>query len=336
MEPILIMGSLQAHASVQLIDNQGGGICPTIGCTDLSLPRLVEMEKINIPDELKNRRGTKGAIKTCTIDEIVPYLPKKTCFFDIRHLTLGDDILPFAVTTRISANNQQFLQEMDDIKLEMVGKLDIKGDDYAKRIYSAEGIAPTQNAHSGGNLETKIAEPFIAASRGREPNVMSPKRTEYGKQIRKQYESHQVSEQRKHIQQLEPRNDGVCNTLTSAEKDNYLCEPTSKNDIHRIEPLNTDADGCATTITTAHHTENAYNQNVIGGGQPQFRIRKLTPRECFRLMDVNDEDIDKMMNAGISQTQMYKLAGNSIVVAVLEKIFDKMFVNTEVTEWTLF
>lgn len=53
-------------------------------------------------------------------------------------------------------------------------------------------------------------------------------------------------------------------------------------------------------------------------------------------MDVNDEDIDKMMNAGISQTQMYKLAGNSIVVAVLEKIFDKMFVNTEVTEWTLF
>lgn len=175
---------------------------------------------------------------------------------------------------------------MDDIKLEMVGKLDIKGDDYAKRIYSAEGIAPTQNARSGGNLETKIAEPFIAASRGREPNVMSPKRTEYGKQIRKQYESHQVSEQRKHIQQLEPRNDGVSNTLTSAEKDNYLCEPTSNNDIQRIEPLNTDADGCATTITTAHHyagnivnpkrgqkemgvkeyAQNTDNQNVIGGG----------------------------------------------------------------------
>lgn len=55
------------------------------------------------------------------------------------------------------------------------------------------------------------------------------------------------------------------------------------------------------------------------------RIRKLTPRECFRLMGVLDEDIDKIQSAGISNTQQYKLAGNSIVVDVLCHIFYGMF-----------
>ena len=61
----------------------------------------------------------------------------------------------------------------------------------------------------------------------------------------------------------------------------------------------------------------------------KFRIRKLTPRECFRLMGVDDKDIDKMQAAGISQSGQYKLAGNSIVVDVLFHIFRKMFIETE-------
>ena len=59
---------------------------------------------------------------------------------------------------------------------------------------------------------------------------------------------------------------------------------------------------------------------------PKYRIRKLTPRECFRLMDVDDADIDKIQGAGICNSQQYKLAGNSIVVNVLYHIFRKMFV----------
>lgn len=58
-----------------------------------------------------------------------------------------------------------------------------------------------------------------------------------------------------------------------------------------------------------------------------YRIRKLTPRECFRLMGVSDEDIGKIQAAGISKTQQYKIAGNSIVVDVLYHIFRKMFIN---------
>lgn len=90
----------------------------------------------------------------------------------------------------------------------------------------------------------------------------------------------------------------------------------------------------------------------------KFRIRKLTPRECFRLMDVDDADIDKIqaypfgsleehpsyskeeevvmdeerkkkMKLSISNSAQYKLAGNSIVVNVLLHIFRKMFVETE-------
>ena len=56
-----------------------------------------------------------------------------------------------------------------------------------------------------------------------------------------------------------------------------------------------------------------------------YRIRKLTPRECFRLMGMNDCDIDKIQATGLSNTQQYKMAGNSIVVNVLEAIFKELF-----------
>ena len=73
----------------------------------------------------------------------------------------------------------------------------------------------------------------------------------------------------------------------------------------------------------------------------KFRIRKLTPKECFRLMGVNDKDIDKIQAAGVSNSGQYKLAGNSIVAGgnykdsngnidgVLFNLFRKMFVETD-------
>ena len=70
----------------------------------------------------------------------------------------------------------------------------------------------------------------------------------------------------------------------------------------------------------------------------KFRIRKLTPKECFRLMGVEDRDIDKMQASGLSNSAQYKLAGNSIVVDVLYHIFRKLLVETqnEDTQPTLF
>ena len=57
----------------------------------------------------------------------------------------------------------------------------------------------------------------------------------------------------------------------------------------------------------------------------QYRIRRLTPRECWRLMDFTDEQFDKAKNAGLSNSQLYKQAGNSIVVGVLEQIMSNLY-----------
>lgn len=61
----------------------------------------------------------------------------------------------------------------------------------------------------------------------------------------------------------------------------------------------------------------------------KFRVRKLTNRECYRLMDVDEEDIDKLLSTSISKTGHYKLAGNSICVNVLFHIFRKLLIETE-------
>ena len=60
-----------------------------------------------------------------------------------------------------------------------------------------------------------------------------------------------------------------------------------------------------------------------------MRIRKLTPRETGRLMDLTDEEIDKMFGAGLSNTAMYRLHGNSIVISPMYHIFRKAFVEKE-------
>lgn len=65
-------------------------------------------------------------------------------------------------------------------------------------------------------------DPICVAMRGRESACLTPKRTEYGKQIRKEYEAGIVKEQRKNIQQLEPREDGKTNCLTTVQKDNLI------------------------------------------------------------------------------------------------------------------
>lgn len=75
------------------------------------------------------------------------------------------------------------------------------------------------------------------------------------------------------------------------------------------------ADGSAPTLVS-----------VSGGGRQvkvenESRYRYLTPKEYFRLMGFDDADYDKVAAAGMSKTQCYKMAGNSICVPVLESLF---------------
>ena len=78
-----------------------------------------------------------------------------------------------------------------------------------------------------------------------------------------------------------------------------------------------DSSGIAPTVKENHGTVTATNVD--------FKIRKLTPKECWRLMGFSDEDFQKASDTGLSNTQLYKQAGNSIVVDVLEKIFKNLF-----------
>ena len=59
-----------------------------------------------------------------------------------------------------------------------------------------------------------------------------------------------------------------------------------------------------------------------------YRVRKVTEKECLRLMGVNDEDIKKIEEV-VSPSQIYKQAGNSIVVDVMVAIFDNLFNEAE-------
>ena len=210
-----------------------------------------------------------------------------------------------------------------------------------------------------------------------ESQVLTPKRTEYGKQIRKAYESGQIQESRHNMTELEPRQDNVSNTLTTVQKDNLLLEnvkirqatkdgyieceiggcfdasyPNSKTrrgrvqdkgntcptltaqnqEVVRIEKvgqISSNGSQCGTVVS-----DNGISANLVSGTHgyanshiaTQYRIRKLTPRECGRLMDVSDEDIDKMAAVN-SNTQLYKQFGNSIVVDVMCAMFKNLNIN---------
>ena len=90
-------------------------------------------------------------------------------------------------------------------------------------------------------------------------------------------------------------------------------------DWHEVEIAN------AVTSAKRDNTQNYVQRSDV-------RISKLTERECFRLMDVDDETIDKIQAAGISRTAQYHLAGNSICVGVLYHVFDRLFIHTEPTD----
>lgn len=96
--------------------------------------------------------------------------------------------------------------------------------------------------------------------------------------------------------------------------------------------LNTEPDKTCRTIKANYAKIGVANFESTGswggtGVRDNSRIRKLTPRECFRFMGFDDEAIDKLLAAKFSNTRLYKMAGNSIVVDVLKRLFAQIFVS---------
>ena len=113
------------------------------------------------------------------------------------------------------------------------------------------------------------------------------------------------------------------NSITSVQKDNLIFE-TKNNCVMEEEKK----------AKTPRPEGKGWSWDEDNG--KWFRIRKLTPRECFRLMDVSDEDFDKLLviesydkkgnpRRAISDSQLYKMAGNSIVVSCMDLIFENLF-----------
>ena len=79
--------------------------------------------------------------------------------------------------------------------------------------------------NSKNHYYVMVEKPIVIASRGREPQTLASKRTEFGKAVRKDIEAGNMKIPRKFTQQLEPRTDGVTNTLTGVQKDNMILIP---------------------------------------------------------------------------------------------------------------
>lgn len=237
---------------------------------------------------------------------------------------------------------------MDKIECNYVGMLSGKYEnmhDISRRVWDIGAISPTLTAICGGNQETKIAEPIICASRGRNPDNSSDRSA--GSPVK---------------QRLEFGGD-ISNTLTTVQKDNYVAEPyrfyqqafetLNDNECEKgdtIDAFNKSVNksGVSPTVTTRpegfktailavdEQNKTIRDNGVIGcqttdGSSPKhnnrvaynYRIRKLTERECFRLMGVRDKDFDKIKD-NQSKSSLYHLAGDSIVTTCLMAIFGEL------------
>lgn len=269
------------------------------------------------------------------------------------------------------------------MEVKQIGNMDTDRENFENpqcgRVYDSSGLSPTINTCQGGQREPKIivenipckldkmkdghlvgAEDFgicnvgtetastvtaryykglsahkdnmcIVAMRGRNPSNPSDRT------------AGSPTEQR-----LEPNSQGICNTLTSVQKDNMVLE-----NVYDFYNSNMKSDGLCGTITGGCAKGGSGTFGVI---ESQYRIRKLTPLECWRLMGFSDEDflaaklgsrekakevLEKYPHLGkrafteaqriekMSNSQLYKQAGNSIVKNILMAIFGQMIPGKE-------
>lgn len=106
---------------------------------------------------------------------------------------------------------------------------------------------------------------------------------------------------------LTPRTDGCCGTIDTSALTNLIM---THNDME----------------TTLTYHPNPTKEDLLEYFSQRIRIRKMTPVEALRLMDVADHDILRMKAAGIAKTNLYKLAGNSIVVSCLHHILRTLLI----------
>lgn len=256
----------------------------------------------------------------------------------------------YPIARCVKAENHDLGVIMADVNV--IGSLEAKFES-TNRIYDVGGCSPTLSTMQGGNQESKILEEQIPCKLDKMPNghldsldnaeicdintpTASTVTSRYYKGIGRHKDNMCIVAMRGRNpdnpsdrtvgnpteQRLEVNMQGTSNCLTSVQKDNLLLE----NNIQKVGQISSDGSQCGTVIS-----DNGISANLVAGTHgyannhiaTQYRIRKLTPRECGRLMGVSDEDISKMAAVN-SNTQLYKQFGNSIVVDVMCAMFKNL------------
>lgn len=164
-----------------------------------------------------------------------------------------------------------------------------------------KGISPTITISSweSNNL---LREPCTIAMRGRNPQKPSDRSKGCPTEQRLEFGAN------------------VANCITTVQKDSMVAEPIA------IDYKNLPD---KTVLKDEEGRGFLWQDNAL------WRVRKLTPREVFRLQDLSEEDIDKILESGVSKTACYALAGNSITISPLFHIFRKIFIEPDCEEQQL-
>lgn len=172
-------------------------------------------------------------------------------------------------------------------QIAIVGKLAISGrHDSACRVYGIDGIAPAQNTYQGGGHETKIAIPVLAPQRG--------KKKQNGRRFK---------------ENGEPMFTLTGQDIHGVMIPNWIPGP---DDINR-----TLRKGGTQTLSAKHNYDTIYDG---------YRIRRLTPRECFRLQGFPEWAFERAREVN-SDSQLYKQAGNSVTVNVIIEIAKRLYIS---------
>ena len=192
--------------------------------------------------------------------------------------------------------------------IKIIGDLGRYNYETMNRIYSVQGISPCIHTMQGGGREPKILDtknrhcrevpqaydicPALQASDYKEPKkvittiALTEKRTDEAKQIRREHQKQGRDFSPRRGKVLVPRGDQTANCVTA-------------------------------TVGMEHLLLTAQDRHKVPDG---YRIRKLTPLECFRLQGFPDSHHDNAKAAGISDSQLYKQAGNAVTVNVVYEI----------------
>lgn len=221
-----------------------------------------------------------------------------------------------------------------------------------------DNATPMMTSNGSYHLNNFVCnEPLIAASRGRNPE--NPLSREAGLPTVQMLEinesgcSNTLTTVGKDNLVVEPRIKQLGNVFPSKTRDNpnqgrvydenglspaLTCMGGGNREPCVVEPINACTDGTAPALTAHLHKETVNDCTKLDRHSPalgvkevgsEIRIRKLTPKECWRLMDFTDEEFEAAEKAGVSKTSLYKQAGNSIVVSCLAHIFRELLKDTE-------